>query len=63
MERLIEKHHQIIRDTPDNFIRSFIGSIHWEERLIGIKGAKGVGKTTLLLQLSKITCIAKKRFI
>ena len=50
MERLIEKHHQIIRDTPDNFIRSFIGSIHWAERLIGIKGAKGVGKTTLLLQ-------------
>lgn len=50
MERLIEKHHQIIRDIPDSFIRSFIDSIHWEERLIGIKGAKGVGKTTLLLQ-------------
>ena len=50
MERLIEKHHQIIRDIPDSFIRRFIDSIHWEERLIGIKGAKGVGKTTLILQ-------------
>ncbi|MBS3774985.1 MAG: AAA family ATPase, partial [Bacteroidales bacterium] len=26
---------------------------HWEERLIGIKGARGVGKTTLILQYIK----------
>lgn len=53
MEKLIEKHFQIIRDTPVDFIRSIISSIIWEERLIGIKGAKGVGKTTLLLQYIK----------
>ncbi|MBR3467452.1 MAG: AAA family ATPase [Bacteroidales bacterium] len=29
--------------------------IDWEERLIGIKGAKGVGKTTLLLQHIKLS--------
>lgn len=53
MENLIEKHYQIIRDIPDSFVRNFIITVHWEERLIGIKGAKGVGKTTLLLQYIK----------
>lgn len=53
MEKLIENHYQIINDTPDNFVRSFIHTVHWEERLIGIKGAKGVGKTTLILQYIK----------
>lgn len=24
--------------------------IHWDSKLIGIKGARGIGKTTLLLQ-------------
>jgi len=50
MEKLIEKHRQIIRDIPNQYIRNFSSLIHWEERLIGIKGAKGVGKTTLILQ-------------
>ncbi len=27
--------------------------INWENRLIGIKGARGAGKTTLLLQRAK----------
>jgi len=50
MEKLIEKHYQILRDVPTDYIRNFSASIHWQERLIGIKGAKGVGKTTLILQ-------------
>lgn len=50
MEKLIEKHRQIIRDIPNQYIRNFSSSIHWEDRLIGIKGAKGVGKTTLIMQ-------------
>jgi uncharacterized protein len=53
MERLIENHYQIVNDTPDTFIRNFIWQVHWDERLIGIKGAKGVGKTTLILQYIK----------
>ena len=53
MEKLVENHYQIINDTPDNFIRNFIQKVHWDERLIGIKGAKGVGKTTLILQYIK----------
>jgi uncharacterized protein len=53
MEKLLEKHYRIINETPDKFIRSFMDKIFWSERLIGIKGAKGVGKTTLILQYIK----------
>ncbi|MEN8157156.1 MAG: AAA family ATPase [Bacteroidota bacterium] len=53
MEKLIENHHQVLKDTPISFIRRFTQTIQWEERLIGIKGAKGVGKTTLILQYIK----------
>lgn len=53
MEKLLEKHYRIINETPVRFIRSFMDKIFWDERLIGIKGAKGVGKTTLVLQYIK----------
>lgn len=53
MEKLLEKSFRIINETPDTFIRSFMDKIFWSERLIGIKGAKGVGKTTLILQYIK----------
>ena len=32
------------------FVRSIDGRIEWDARLIGLRGARGVGKTTLLLQ-------------
>ncbi len=31
-----------------------MSEINWEARLIGIKGARGIGKTTLLLQYIKL---------
>ena len=37
------------------FKRYLYGRINWNVRLIGIKGARGVGKTTLLLQHIKET--------
>ncbi|MFA9391300.1 MAG: ATP-binding protein [Prolixibacteraceae bacterium] len=55
MDILLDKHFQIIRDTSTDFTRSIANKIHWDERLIGIKGAKGTGKTTLLLQHIKST--------
>ncbi len=54
MERLFEKHQQKLNYTDLNFIRSIMYEINWDARLIGIKGARGVGKTTLLLQYIKI---------
>ena len=38
---------------PTLYRRYLMGKIDWSDRLIGIKGARGVGKTTLLLQYAK----------
>ena len=53
MTTLFEKHLRKINATPMHFTRSIMDTIRWEARLIGIKGARGVGKTTLLLQYIK----------
>jgi len=53
MEILIEKSYQKVRDVDTRFIRSIMEKIDWNDRLIGIRGARGVGKTTLLLQRIK----------
>ena len=53
MDSLIEKSYQKVRDIDTRFIRSIMDKIDWNDRLIGIRGARGVGKTTLLLQRIK----------
>jgi len=53
MDTLIEKSYQKVRDIDTRFIRSIMDKIDWSDRLIGIRGARGVGKTTLLLQRIK----------
>jgi hypothetical protein len=50
MERLYLFQEQLIRATTFLFRRDFIDKIEWDERLIGLIGARGVGKTTLMLQ-------------
>ncbi|MBR0100412.1 MAG: ATP-binding protein [Treponema sp.] len=47
---LIELSAKKIRNTRKTFVRSLDKKINWNSRLIGIKGARGCGKTTLLLQ-------------
>ena len=54
MDDLFEKYQKKIQNTSTLFVRSFIDEINWDARLIGIKGARGVGKTTLLLQYMKL---------
>lgn len=54
MEELFRKYYQKIQRIETTFIRSFSNDINWNARLIGIKGARGVGKTTLLLQYMKL---------
>jgi hypothetical protein len=54
MEDLFRKYIQKVQQVDTNFIRSFISEVNWNARLIGIKGARGVGKTTLLLQYIKL---------
>ena len=53
MESIIERHFQRLSYVNTDFIRSLAYQIDWSSRLIGIKGARGVGKTTLLLQYIK----------
>ena len=54
MEQLIEKFRRKLLFTDTRFVRSIIHKINWNSRLIGIKGARGVGKSTLLLQYIKL---------
>jgi len=53
MDTLIEKSYQKVREVDTRFIRSIMEKIDWNDRLIGIRGSRGVGKTTLLLQRIK----------
>jgi predicted AAA+ superfamily ATPase len=53
MERIIEKFRKKLSLTSVDFTRSLMDEINWEARMIGIKGARGVGKTTLMLQYIK----------
>ncbi|HMS30692.1 MAG TPA: AAA family ATPase [Saprospiraceae bacterium] len=53
MEILIAASHRLIHSVPDSFIRYLYHDVRWHNRLIGIKGARGTGKTTLLLQYLK----------
>ena len=52
MEELFRKYYQKIQRIETTFIRSFSNDINWNARLIAIKGARGVGKTTLLRALA-----------
>jgi uncharacterized protein len=50
MESLLEKSASKINSVQMIFIRGLADKIDWRPRLLGIKGSRGVGKTTLLLQ-------------
>ena len=55
METLFEKFRKKLDATTTDFTRSVMHEIAWNEaRLIGLKGARGVGKTTLLFQYIKL---------
>ena len=55
MELFKEKFYRKLSKVSLKFRRSLLDSIHWENRMIGIRGARGVGKTTLILQYIKET--------
>jgi len=63
MENLIIKSDRLVQDTNINFTRYLYQNIEWNNRLIGIVGAKGTGKTTLLLQHIKQSFDEKSKAI
>ena len=55
MDALFKTYGRLLADTDLSFTRYLYDKINWNNRLIVIKGAKGVGKTTMLLQHIKRT--------
>ncbi|KFB01030.1 ATPase AAA [Mangrovimonas yunxiaonensis] len=53
MHALFEYANKLISDTETGFIRYAYHQINWKNRLIGLIGPRGVGKTTLVLQYIK----------
>jgi predicted AAA+ superfamily ATPase len=54
MESLVSKFYSKLGATSTDFVRETMYQVNWNARLIGLKGARGIGKTTLLLQYIKL---------
>ncbi len=50
MEKLQSKHIKVVSALKTTYTNSLLVKIPWNDRLVGITGARGVGKTTLILQ-------------
>jgi len=50
LDKLFFIHDNTLKDTPVRFKRYLYGLIDWKSRAICVTGARGTGKTTLLLQ-------------
>ncbi len=50
MEILYEFHDNLLRNVSDSFFRYLLDTINWDQRMLAIKGPRGSGKTTLMLQ-------------
>ncbi|HDP95103.1 MAG TPA: AAA family ATPase [Candidatus Aminicenantes bacterium] len=53
MDHLVEKFRRKVDRTRLDFVRGAMDVIPWQSRMVAIRGARGVGKTTLLLQYIK----------
>ncbi len=60
MKTLYQKFETLLQNTPIRFKRYLYDEISWESRMTGIIGARGVGKTTLILQYIKEKLDSKK---
>jgi len=53
MDNLIRIYKKLLRETETTFFRYLYREIDWGNRIVGIRGPRGVGKTTLMLQRIK----------
>ena len=53
MDSLYKTHQYLVEHTDLPIRRKLMDEIDWNDRLIGIKGTRGVGKTSFLLQYAK----------
>ena len=54
MDKLFEQFQKLLRETDTGFFRYIYAEINWKNRMIGLTGPRGVGKTTLVLQHIKM---------
>lgn len=54
MEELFVKQERLLAQTSTQIVRELMHKIHWNNRLVSIRGSRGVGKTTLMLQYIKL---------
>lgn len=54
MDSLFLKQERMWAQTSTHIVRELMNKIHWNKRLIGIGGSRGVGITTLMLQYMKL---------
>ncbi len=55
IQPLLDIYHFKLAETDLRFKRYLYDSINWNVRMVGVRGARGVGKTTMLLQHMKET--------
>lgn len=53
MQAFFNIHNRLIENLPVTVRRGLMDDINWNDRLIGIKGARGIGKTTFLLNYAR----------
>ena len=53
MEAFFRTHRYLVEHTDAPVRRTLMDEIDWNDRMIGIKGTRGIGKTTFLLQYAK----------
>ena len=53
LETFFRIHQFLVEHTEAPVRRALMDEIDWKQRLIGIKGSRGVGKTTFLLQYER----------
>ena len=53
MNNLIKIYKKLLRETDTGFFRYLYGEIDWGNQIVGIRGPRGVGQTTLMLQRIK----------
>lgn len=54
MEKLVQRFQKLLSQTDTTFLRYNHQVINWNDRMTAIVGARGVGKTTLILQHIKL---------
>lgn len=55
MDSLFKKHRLFISQVSMDIVRDMINKVAWEKPMVGIRGSRGVGKTTMIRQYIRQT--------